>query len=99
MTPPDFWPKLALACFICVGVWKLFDPKMLLGKLGDFLNALLPKWATKPLYDCPPCMSSFWGAVVWLGTGSPWQWTPAFILSLCGLNTLVTIEFLNRDVR
>jgi len=99
MMPPCFWPRVIMACLICVGIWKVFEPKMILGKLGDFLNAWLPKWIVAPLFDCPPCMSSIWGTTIWFLTGGDFFWWPAFVFALCGLNTLVTIEILNRDGR
>lgn len=49
----------------------------------------LPRWLSKPLYGCPPCMSSFYGIPVGLIVYD-WTWVAgAYVICLCGLNYIV----------
>lgn len=97
MIPEDFWLRIMLGCLVIIGVWKVFRPTMLLGEIGDALYSRLPAWVFKPTIGCPPCMASFHGTWLWFGLGGAWQWWPIYVLSLCGMMTLITVEFLNRD--
>lgn len=85
MPPLDFWIRLPLAVFIIVGIWTLFLEGMLLGWLGDFFHKTLPVFIQKPLYDCPPCMSSIWGTTIWFASGGDFIFWVPFCLALCGL--------------
>jgi hypothetical protein len=90
MTNSDFWARLILTCFWCMGVWTLFDKGMLLGRLGDYLAAKWPEWARKPTFDCPACMASFHGTIFWFGLGGDlWRW-PIFCIVLCGANRVMS---------
>ncbi len=92
----DFWPRLFIAALVIVGIWTAFDKQMIFGKLGDFLNALLPKWAVKPLFDCPPCMASVHGTWLWFALGGDFAMWPVFVLALAGLLKIVSVEWLSR---
>lgn len=81
----DFWLRIALAVPLILGVWTLFGKGMLLERLGDRLERTEPAWLNKPLWICPPCMSSVWGTAIWFATGGDWIWWPAFVLALCGV--------------
>lgn len=35
-------------------------------KVGDYLQTRLPEWIQKPLYDCPICMSFWYGTAIQL---------------------------------
>ena len=43
------------------------------------------KW----LWDCPPCMASFWGTIAFLIIGLPMSYYLVFIFAVCGLNALI----------
>lgn len=86
----DFWSRLPLGILWIFGIYTLFEKGMILGRLGDWGAKLMPKWATKPLYDCPSCMASFHGTIIWFGTnGDLWRW-PIFCIVLCGCNRLLS---------
>lgn len=91
MTCADFWQRLALAGLIIVCIWTLLCPGMIFGKLGKWLEKLLPEWAQKPLFECPPCMASLWGTMVFLltGGGTVVQGV-VFVLALCGLMRILS---------
>lgn len=46
------------------GINCLFSNDYILGKIGDALWNLLPHWACKPLFACPPCMASVHGFLI-----------------------------------
>jgi hypothetical protein len=43
----------------------------------------------KVLFDCTPCMSSFYGSISFFFTDLSWYYLPVWILSLCGAITLL----------
>lgn len=44
-------------------------------------------WLFKPLWGCPPCMVSSWGALLWLVAG--WDWDlVTFVVSIVGASFL-----------
>jgi hypothetical protein len=90
----DFWIRLPLAALIIIGIWTLYQPGMLLGECGNILEKNLPKFLTKPLFDCPPCMSSIWGTWIWVETGGDWLWWIPFCLALCGILKIVAHNLL-----
>jgi hypothetical protein len=76
------------------------DSKMILWQVKWYANLFLGKFWSKPVCDCPPCMS---------GLHSLWIWIPIYyfmpfefhllyvhalyILALCGLNSLIVSKF------
>lgn len=103
MTPftADFWLLLAFGILWIAGVWTAFKPEMILGPLGDRIEFFLKAWfengaaemIVKPLFTCPPCMSSFWGAPIWLLAGGSWEMLLPFVVCLCGANAFLFIVF------
>lgn len=86
----DFWLRLGLAALIIIGIFTLFSRGMLFGRLGDLIEEWLGEFEAKPIVGCMPCMSSFWGSMIWfLSGGDLWCWIP-FVLALCGLMRLVS---------
>jgi hypothetical protein len=110
----DFILLLILTSLWCFGFRALFQEDMIFEKIGDKLwgeekyytidkatkvkKGLLPEWICKPLFQCPPCMSSIHGTYAFfslfdhhhiniLDTVSLWV---AFCVCLCGLNYLIT---------
>lgn len=93
----DFWIRLCLGALVIVGVHTLFLKEMLLEWLGELLARRLPYVLLKPLFECPPCMASIWGTMIWFGTGGQIdRFWPIYCLALCGLLKLISIEWLNR---
>ncbi len=91
----DCFPRLVIGTLIIVGIWNAFNPGMIFGGLRRWIIFALPIWITKPLFDCPPCMASTWGTLVWFLTGGDvsWQWS-LYVVALSGLCKLVVIQFL-----
>jgi len=92
----DFWHRLFVAALLIVGVWTIFRKEMLLGNLGEWCYKHLPLMIYKPTIGCVPCMASVHGSLVWFYMGGGVRLWPVFILALCGLMKLITIEFLSR---
>lgn len=65
------------------------DHEYLLHKVGDMLERNIGTWACKPLFLCPPCMSSihgiFWGIVLY---GVSFK-VIVFVICLVGLNFII----------
>lgn len=90
---------LAFNAFVIIGVNFATKSDQILGFIGDAVRGLTPSWISKPALDCPPCMSSVWGAVAWWTIGftyvplSLWDrflYWPLYTLALCGF-----VRFLN----
>jgi hypothetical protein len=92
---------------VCLGIWGihiLFQEDHLLEKLGTKLRGPerspdvpldFRKKIMKPLFDCPICMSSVWGAIGFIamsyffGITMPIKQIFPFVFCLCGLNTII----------
>lgn len=92
---PDFWLRIAFGILMILGIWTLFREHMILGWLADGSRKVFHPALLKPLFDCPPCMASVWGTVVWFGTdGNISLWWPAYCLCLCGALKLIVCNIL-----
>lgn len=85
----DFILLLIIGVAWTWGVHCLFAPNYILGKVGDNLWGKLPKWLTKPLFACPPCMASIHGFVVGTTNGLELRSIIFFMVCLCGINYLL----------
>ncbi len=63
----------------------LFKPR---NWIARFLYNHKITWMEKPLYDCLPCMASFWGLLFWLIEGMNFH-PVNFVLIICGINSLI----------
>lgn len=80
------------------GVNALFKEPFILYKVGEVLDTALPKWVSKPLFLCPPCMSSFHGTLMYIILFKVHDiptWV-IFCVCVCGINFLLK-EFLYED--
>lgn len=85
----DFILLLIIGTTWIWGVHCLFSDGYLLEQAGVKAWNRWPKWATKPLFICPPCMSSIHGLIIasayfglnWLVFG--------YMVCLCGLNYIL----------
>lgn len=88
----EYLQLLVLNLFLIMGIWKLLQKDMLLGSFGDWMFKKLGKFYSKPVFDCPPCMSSIWGTAFFfaarLDSMMPWWLFPLHCLALCGLATV-----------
>lgn len=70
------------------------------GNIINLESAPLPKWAAKPLYNCPFCMSSVWGSVGFFALspetyGLGVWFLPVWVLAICGCNYLILMHIPN----
>ena len=65
---------------------------------ADYQEENWINWIWKPLFDCPTCMSSFWGTVYYYIAYNQFVLTHyfVFIFALCGLNWIVYSLILNK---
>jgi hypothetical protein len=71
------------------GVHCLFYEGYLFEKLGNKLHDEVGDWICKPLFDCPPCMSSIHGVIfgiIFYGVSIK---VIPFIICLCGINYVI----------
>jgi hypothetical protein len=99
-------------CLIIIGAYEATDYETKEGKLdreetgifGWFAfkgDKILPYTVTKPLWNCPVCMSSVWSIApywgyVWLLKDFRWEYGliyPGYILMLAGLNCIIVTYF------
>lgn len=75
-----------------------FWPNMIFGRIAAWLEARIPDKLTQPLFNCPICMTPWWGAgLYWIAvyTNIPyfttWHWPTviAVLFSAAGLNTIL----------
>ena len=74
----------------------LFQEKHLFEDAGEWLtNKLGQKWS-KPLINCPVCMSSLWGTLAFFvglpvvfGVAYAFKFWIPYVFCLCGLNTII----------
>lgn len=57
---------------------------------GMVLDFIRTKYLSKPLYDCPICMSSIHSAVPFFYFFSNWWEYPFYVLALAGINAALT---------
>lgn len=91
----QLWPRLFLGALVIVGVWNAFSAGMIFGWLRAKMRSW-PKAFLMPLFDCPMCMASVWGSIVWFATdGTLDRWWLIYVVALSGLCKLVSIQWLN----
>ncbi len=87
---------------LCVlGLYAAMGEGMILEKLRDFFewgtdNKVL-RYVRPALYECPICMASIWGTVVWLIIGgdlnAPWV---LYVFAVAGFNYVI-VNITNND--
>jgi hypothetical protein len=67
-----------------------FQEGFFMESVGDWIRKQSPQWATKPLFDCPPCMGSVHGFFI---AAVYYDWRiihmGAFMICLCGINYIL----------
>lgn len=84
----DFFPRLLIATLVILGIWNATGPGMILERVGNWLERA-PKWFSKPIGLCPPCMAGVHGTWIWFFLGGDWKLWPIFVLALSGLMVLI----------
>lgn len=65
-------------------------------KIGDWITENIGEYLSKPIINCPICMSSFWGIIgfhaldYFFGVHLPYKLLIPYVFCLCGLNTLLS---------
>jgi len=90
--------KAIIIALLVLSIWYTMQEEQIFEKLGDWLMDHLPEAIHKPVFDCPICMSPWYGSVLyWL---IPWQkigiqestligWPVAIIVAM-GFNIVIT---------
>ena len=86
--------RLIINALVIVGVWEATSPDKVLGPMAKKVEGIVGETLSKPLFNCPTCMASFWGlAYYFLGHRFKPLW---HVLSLCGLMKLLMQFFFTR---
>jgi hypothetical protein len=81
---------LILNSLIIFAVYAMAGEGMIFGSLADRLRLILPIYICKPLFDCPPCMASFWGIVIYIClVNSNYLDLIIYLPTLCGANYII----------
>jgi len=90
---------LILNSLMIFGVNALFTEGMIFAKLRNKMLLKIKENYLKPLFLCPPCMSSVWGLIGWFVfyNGSIIL-LPFYCLSLCGLVILILNYMPNESI-
>ncbi len=95
--------SLIPASLFIYAVHILFQEDHLLEKWGDLITEKLgDKWS-KPVINCPICMSSIWGLLCFaeisyvFGVHLPIRQLIPYIMCLCGLNYIIN-KLISKDV-
>lgn len=85
----DFISLLILNALFIWGINCLFNEGFILNGVGKLIERTIGTTASKPLFLCPPCMSSVYGVIgFWLYFGLSWLIIP-YVICLCGLNYII----------
>lgn len=86
----EFVLLLLIGCVWIWGVYCPFSDGYAFAKVGDWVRSVIPMWLYKPLFGCPPCMSSAHGFFI-SAIYYDWHIYPmaAYIVCLCGLNFII----------
>ena len=69
--------------FICAGIHVCFLEGMIFEKLRIERYINVQEFIVKPLYDCLPCMASFWTCLLL------WKIDIKAMLIVCGMNAII----------
>lgn len=80
-----------------IGMYKAFETGNIFGKIADWLSQRVPFWVSKPLFDCPICMSSVWGITYIILVVQFKLWYIWLIPALAGLIALLCVLVTSDD--
>lgn len=80
---------------LVLSIWYTLQEGEIFAKLGDFLFKHTPKKIHPALFECPICMTAWYGSLLYISIyGVGWQW-PVVVICAMGIN--VVINKLNPD--
>lgn len=80
---------ILIISFIVMAVWFSMQEGEIFHGLALWFEKVAPEKIHKPLFDCPVCMTPYYGSLAYvLIYGVNWQW-PVVILAAMGLNVVI----------
>jgi hypothetical protein len=73
---------------IHVACWTGYILHGVRNSIAEILYTVKMRWLEKPLYDCLPCMASFWGFFFWWIDGGNYNLVDVVLIT-CGINCLI----------
>lgn len=92
----EFAAIIALSVF---AIYYTMQPGEIFGKLGDWFSKHLPSAIHSPVFDCPVCMTPWYGSLLYalmIGFHDFWSWFMAVIPAM-GLNAVLVKLFPDKD--
>ncbi len=81
--------KVIIIALLVIAVWAVFLDGMIFGKIGNWGANKLPKWLSKPLFDCMICMTVYYGtAAYWLIWGESVKEWAVVVIAAMGFTTI-----------
>jgi hypothetical protein len=81
-----------LVISLCVfSIWYVMQPGEIFGWLGNILSRILPAWLHDPAFECPVCMTAWYGSGIYylfFFNGS-WQDWVLTVIGAMGLNVVI----------
>lgn len=90
---------ISVISFIVMAIWFSMQEGEIFGKLGAWMYNALPAWMHKPLFDCPICMTPWYGTAIYALLPGPfvvsyWWWA---VLAAMGLNVIIVKLWPDKD--
>ena len=94
--PMSFFTHILLTVFWIYGVNCVFAEGFIFERVGDWIADRVPQWVTKPLFDCPACMSSVHGTISFFIFNGDFMLWPVFCVCVCGVSYII-LKFLKKN--
>lgn len=83
--------QITIIALLVLSIHYTMQPDEIFGKLGDWLEDHLPDAIHPAVFDCPVCMSPWYGSILyWLTPWHHelWQW-PVIVIGAMGVNVVI----------
>lgn len=78
-----------IIALLVLSIWYTMQEGEIFGKLGTFFYNHLPKKIHQPVFDCPICMTFWYGSAIYiLLYGVNWMW-PVVVITAMGFNIVI----------
>lgn len=86
--------KVFLISFMVYGIWITFQPGMIFEKVGNFIVEKLGEFYSKPVTECPTCMSFWHGTYLyWFIWGSSVKEWGIVVIGAMGVSIVLSKLF------
>lgn len=88
-----------ITSFIVLAIWFALQKGEVFGFVGDWMYKHVPALFHKPLFDCPVCMTPYYGTLIYALLPGPfvvrfWWWA---VLAAMGFNVIIVKLWPEKD--